>query len=43
MGSLRSSGGEEPLVLALLPFDPGAIVGTGEEAVDGGAQLVLAA
>ena len=30
----RRSGGEQPLVLALLPVDPGARIGAGEPAVD---------
>src|SRR6185503_12823433 len=35
-------GGQQPLVLALLPLDPGEVVGAGEPAVDGLAELGLA-
>src|SRR3954468_20809873 len=42
-GSVERSRGEEPLVLALLPFDPGArVVGGGEPAVDRALRLRLA-
>src|SRR5262245_2153780 len=36
------SGGQQPLVLALLPLDPREVVGAGEPAVDGPAELRLA-
>src|ERR1044072_1307372 len=43
VGGLCRSGGQEPLVLALLPLDPGACVLAGREpAVDRGPELRVA-
>src|SRR6476659_4970042 len=43
MCPFSSSGGQQPLMLSLLPLDPAEIVRTGEPVVDGTPQLGLTA